>query len=133
VTRAALAVGAFGFTVALLMAGCAALKTCELGAMPKESQIVTATVQAILSNPAGTVAELESAALQLGEQQVVCAVTALEAYWAKQAGPAEPTTISTKAALLTSAADQQRWHAADIARQFLSLHKGVSCDSRHVS
>jgi len=133
VTRAAMAVGAFGFTLALFMAGCAALKTCELGAMPKESQIVTATVQGILADPGSVVADLESAALQFGEQQVVCAVTALEAYWAKQAGPAEPTTISTKAALLTSRADQQRWHAADIARQFLSLHKGVSCGSRHVS
>jgi len=63
----------------LVLNGCAAFKTCELGKLPQAEQDAIAAVAAVASNPGSYVADLLALAAALGPGQVDCIAQAIMA------------------------------------------------------
>jgi hypothetical protein len=117
-------------SAALLAAsGCATFKACTIGKLGSDAQIVSTAVQAIVSNPGSTTADLEQAAFSFAPGLVDCAAQALVAYWAAkpEAAPALPAGTDVKAALMAASSDAQRTHALDVLQRYLTQHKPTAC------
>lgn len=120
------------FGSVLAMAGCQtaggqALKSCELGQLPAEEQVVLAEVGTVLMNPSAVLADLLALAAKLGPAQVGCAVAAWDAYLASKAG-----ATPAGSALLASTTLDQRAHALSLTHAYLAAHPSA-CSGRSLA
>jgi hypothetical protein len=96
------------FAAAVGASGCAALKQCEINALPQEKQDVLVAVTAAALNPtaAGAAVALEELAVDVGREQVSCAAQALVAAAQKpSAKPWAKAAAEKLAAFLAAHAD----------------------------